>query len=154
MEHSGLAAFLIDTWDRVRRDHEPLGKSTPLRQTSIGASVEIDERFLTVTLAHNRFCFCKGSSHISNNIYLVVDKEGKTFKQKCFDPDCKYYSSPVFPVPPMLLECDDDEEEEGEVDEDQNNSYSSTPVNYDGDDCRLEARTSRSRSPKCYRDRT
>ena len=53
-----LLNYLIRAWDDIRRlnDTSPM----PFEPTSVQSCVEMDERFLTVTLNNNRYCFCKG----------------------------------------------------------------------------------------------
>ncbi|GET91741.1 hypothetical protein, conserved [Leishmania tarentolae] len=51
-------------------------------------------RFLTFSVRGTRYCQNIGREHKSNNVYLVVDMERRTYVQKCFDPDCASYRSP------------------------------------------------------------
>ncbi|CBZ29797.1 conserved hypothetical protein [Leishmania mexicana MHOM/GT/2001/U1103] len=51
-------------------------------------------RFLSFSVRGTRYCQNIGREHKSNNVYLVVDTERRTFVQKCFDPDCASYRSP------------------------------------------------------------
>eukprot|EP00927_Polykrikos_kofoidii_P070609 TRINITY_DN67023_c0_g1_i1.p1 TRINITY_DN67023_c0_g1~~TRINITY_DN67023_c0_g1_i1.p1 ORF type:complete len:684 (-),score=121.82 TRINITY_DN67023_c0_g1_i1:143-2194(-) len=113
--HSGLMQFLVEVWDGVRKGNEVSGSTAKVnfwRPTTVSSAVEVSSRFLAVTLEHNRFCFCKGASHKSNNIYLVVDRVCRTFHQKCHDASCRHFMSPTFEVPSVLLEDEEDEEEE------------------------------------------
>lgn len=41
--------------------------------------------------------------HKSNGIYYVVDLRGGSWCQKCYDPDCRHYRSPLAPLPLHLL---------------------------------------------------
>lgn len=41
--------------------------------------------------------------HKSNGIYYVVDLRGGSWCQKCYDPECRHYRSPLAPLPPHLL---------------------------------------------------
>jgi len=100
--HDGLIKFLIEEWDRIRQANEA-DASHNSRPTSVASIMQTSEDFLTVTLRHNRFCFCKGASHVSNSIYLVIDKMNRSFRQKCFDIDCKYFWSPPFQIPEDLV---------------------------------------------------
>lgn len=112
--HSGLLQHLIDTWDRVRLANEGLKNANIGRSTSVQACVHVGEtgRFVIVTLQNNRFCLCKGASHKSNSIYLVVDQDSRTFHQKCHDTaDCgRWFKSQPFGIPEVL--CEDAEERE------------------------------------------
>jgi len=103
-QQSGLLQHLIEAWDGVRKLNERSAGSSAARPTTIQSAAEMDRRFMTVTLENNRFCFCKGASHVSNHVYLVVDRERGSFHQKCFDIDCRHFCSPPFPIPAWLLE--------------------------------------------------
>merc|ERR1711971_92604 len=54
-------------------------------------------------MGHNRFCFCKGSSHKSNSIYIVINPRRCVFYQKCHDIDCRGFRSEKIPIPKDLL---------------------------------------------------
>merc|ERR1719506_1382236 len=101
--HSGLMHFLVEKWDDVRKHNEP-GVCTHTRPTAVQSAVKMGDQFLCVTLAHNRFCFCKGSSHVSNSVYMVVDQFNYRFHQKCHDFECRHFRSPEFAIPDWLLE--------------------------------------------------
>ena len=64
--------------------------------------VSTDGRICTFTLQNNRFCFRKGASHKSNAVYLVVDRELRTFCQKCHDADCHGFRTASYKLPPQL----------------------------------------------------
>ncbi|KAK7794332.1 hypothetical protein R5R35_011268 [Gryllus longicercus] len=51
----------------------------------------------------NRYCHNIGREHRSNNIRLVVDIENKLFYQRCYDPDCKDFSSEPCMLPSELI---------------------------------------------------
>jgi len=110
---SGLLQHLIEAWDAVRKLNEPgcqQGGSRALA-TRVASVADVHPNVLSVTLEHNRFCFCKGASHESNKIRLVVTKDKGIFHQKCYDIDCRHFSSPSFTIPAWLLEDEDDEDE-------------------------------------------
>lgn len=107
MLHNGLLQFLVDTWDSVRK-HNECGLVGG-RPTTVQSAVKMTEQFLCVTLANNRFCFCKNSSHMSNSVYMVVDHTRKVFHQKCHDSDCRHFRSPEFAIPDWLLETEEEE---------------------------------------------
>ena len=77
IQQDPLLNFLVRTWDGVRAEEE----HGPFPPTLVQSCVEMDRRFLTVTLSNNRFCRCKGSSHVSNHVYMVVDMERRSFYQ-------------------------------------------------------------------------
>jgi DNA-directed primase/polymerase protein len=56
----------------------------------------LHSRYVTFQVAGTRYCQHVRREHKSNNVYLVVDLENRTFVQKCFDPDCSSYRSPPF----------------------------------------------------------
>jgi hypothetical protein len=92
-----LLNHLMLSWDDVRSKNDHFfEKALP---TGIDRVVDFGDRLRTVTLSNNRFCFCKGSSHKSNHIYLVVDKTERTYVQKCYDPDCRGFESIKFDIP-------------------------------------------------------
>jgi len=105
-----LLNHLVRFWDDIRCDNE----RRPERnwpETTVQSSVEMDGRFMTITLGNNRFCFCKKASHLSNHVYLVVDLLRAEFYQKCFDPDCRGYASPIFKLPSWIVESMLEEED-------------------------------------------
>ncbi|KAL4438218.1 hypothetical protein ABPG77_010579 [Micractinium sp. CCAP 211/92] len=63
----------------------------------------LEDDLLLFTMRDNRFCSNVGRPHKSNGIYYVVDLRGGSWCQKCFDPDCRHYRSPLAPLPPHLL---------------------------------------------------
>mmetsp|Transcript_39133 Transcript_39133/g.72945 ORF Transcript_39133/g.72945 Transcript_39133/m.72945 type:complete len:481 (+) Transcript_39133:47-1489(+) len=97
-----LLNHLVREWDKIREMNEK-GRTFPV-PTAVQSCLEMDQRFLTVTLLNNRFCLCKSSSHISNHVYMVVDKEHNCFHQKCFDPDCRGFASQTFAIPPWIFD--------------------------------------------------
>lgn len=103
---SGLMQFLVEHWDGIRQANELKFSACP---TFVQSTAEMG-RFLVVTLSNNHFCFCKGASHASNHIYLVVNTDQCTFRQKCHDPECKHFASPPFDVPSYLLESKAEED--------------------------------------------
>lgn len=98
-----LLQHLMRAWDDMRWANEPRLKAGP---TGVASVVQLggDPRVLAVTLKSNRFCFCKGASHKSNSIFLVVDLDKCVFHQKCHDRgDCgSFYRSPPFDIPQEL----------------------------------------------------
>lgn len=74
-----LLDYLIQFWDGIRDANEP---KTSHPATVAQSCAQINELKFAVTLGNNRFCFCKGSSHLSNHIYLVVDVLQASFYQK------------------------------------------------------------------------
>lgn len=107
-EDSGLTPlldYLSNQWDSVRRLNEPAATAAARAQPAAAAKSVVEAGgYLLVTLSGNRFCFCKGASHNSNNIYLVVDREKAVFWQKCYDPDCRGFRAPQMPVPDWLVD--------------------------------------------------
>mmetsp|Transcript_124785 Transcript_124785/g.216406 ORF Transcript_124785/g.216406 Transcript_124785/m.216406 type:complete len:577 (+) Transcript_124785:88-1818(+) len=108
--HRGLMRYLTDTWDEVRRSNEPGGVPHGQGPAAIQSMVEMDNRYWVVTLANNKFCFCKGASHVSNHVYMVVDRYEASFRQKCHDVDCRNFRSPEFPIPRWLLQSEEEDE--------------------------------------------
>jgi len=63
----------------------------------------------------DRYCGNIGRAHRSNGVWYVLDLVSCTAVQRCWDPQCKYFSSRPITVPTFLCEqarADEDEEEE------------------------------------------
>lgn len=92
---------LVESWDATRLEHETLTSMSVRRATSVQSIVRLGEAdmFMVVSLAHNRFCHRKGSSHKSNGVYLVVDYCRRVFYQKCHDVDCHGFRSVEHCIP-------------------------------------------------------
>ncbi len=56
------------------------------------------DQYITVSLCGNRFCWYRGRTHRCNNIYLIIDKLERRYRQKCHDVDCRC-GSPWFAIP-------------------------------------------------------
>jgi len=113
LEPSGnreLLQFLVQRWDEAREQNEPRAAQLANgsdQKTQARSCIKLGDQhsYLAVTLAHNRFCFCKGASHKSNSIYLVVDITRGVFYQKCHDKvDCPNFRSTEQALPEHLLE--------------------------------------------------
>eukprot|EP00913_Durusdinium_trenchii_P014187 g13314.t1 len=98
-----LVHHLLRAWDEVRQLNEKDFRE-PAAATVVQSVVEMDNRYITVTLGNNHYCFCKGSSHLRNHVYLVVDVLQASFHQKCFDPDCRSFASCSFAIPSWIIE--------------------------------------------------
>ncbi|XVF53526.1 hypothetical protein PTKIN_Ptkin05aG0106000 [Pterospermum kingtungense] len=55
--------------------------------------------FVVYSMSRNRYCERIGREHKSNHVIYVVDMRMAAYYQKCHDPDCKGYRSPLRPVP-------------------------------------------------------
>lgn len=98
---SKVFRHLAEVWDGVRRERETVAGS---EACGIKQAVEIGSQFVAVTLTRNRFCLCKGASHKSNSVYLVVDCARNVFYQKCHDfADCGHFRSREFSLPDGML---------------------------------------------------
>ena len=58
---------------------------------------------LLLNMRDNRWCGNVGRAHRSNGTFYVVDLLGGTWHQKCYDPDCRAYRSPIMPLPAPIL---------------------------------------------------
>ncbi|XP_076889999.1 uncharacterized protein LOC143540933 [Bidens hawaiensis] len=58
---------------------------------------------MVYSMLRNRFCERIGRQHKSNHVMYVVDLRKAAYYQKCYDPDCRGYRSPLRPVPPEVL---------------------------------------------------
>ncbi|KAJ4955758.1 hypothetical protein NE237_012541 [Protea cynaroides] len=54
---------------------------------------------MVYNMSRNRFCERIGRQHKSNHVMYIVDLTRAVYYQKCFDPDCKGYRSPLHPIP-------------------------------------------------------
>ncbi|KAG0605264.1 hypothetical protein M758_9G044200 [Ceratodon purpureus] len=58
-----------------------------------------DHGVVVYNISGNRFCENIGRPHKSNNVFYVVDFRTAGYYQKCHDPDCRGYQSPLRPIP-------------------------------------------------------
>ncbi|KAI7756664.1 hypothetical protein M8C21_033578 [Ambrosia artemisiifolia] len=58
---------------------------------------------MVYSMLRNRFCERIGRQHKSNHVMYVVDLQKAAYYQKCYDPDCRGYRSPLRPVPPEVF---------------------------------------------------
>ncbi|KAL5746421.1 hypothetical protein ACOSP7_027567 [Xanthoceras sorbifolium] len=54
---------------------------------------------IVYSMSRNRYCERIGRQHKSNHVMYVVDLRRAVYYQKCHDPDCKGYRSPLRPIP-------------------------------------------------------
>ncbi|XP_015878419.2 uncharacterized protein LOC107414758 isoform X1 [Ziziphus jujuba] len=54
---------------------------------------------MVYSMSRNRYCERIGRQHKSNNVIYVVDLRRAVYYQKCHDPDCRGYRSPLRPIP-------------------------------------------------------
>lgn len=72
-------------------------------QGQIRSWVELDGGAVRLyNIKGNRYCGNIGRQHRSNGIFIVVDLEQGMWYQKCYDPECRSYRSPVTPLPENL----------------------------------------------------
>nr|XP_043617965.1 DNA-directed primase/polymerase protein [Erigeron canadensis] len=62
-----------------------------------------EDGLMVYSMLRNRFCERIGRQHKSNHVMYVVDLQMAAYYQKCYDPDCRGYRSPMRPVPPGVL---------------------------------------------------
>ena len=58
---------------------------------------------LLLNMRDNRWCSNVGRAHRSNGIFYVVDLLAATWHQKCYDPDCRAWRSPIMPLPAEIV---------------------------------------------------
>ncbi|XP_051142454.1 uncharacterized protein LOC127259282 isoform X2 [Andrographis paniculata] len=58
---------------------------------------------MVYSMLKNRYCERIGREHKSNHVIYVVDLRRAVYYQKCHDPDCKGYRSPLRPVPDNIV---------------------------------------------------
>ncbi|XP_022141220.1 DNA-directed primase/polymerase protein [Momordica charantia] len=54
---------------------------------------------IVYSMSRNRYCERIGREHKSNHVIYVVDLRRAAYYQKCHDPDCRGYRSPLRPIP-------------------------------------------------------
>ena len=97
-----LVQQVCGDWDQIRRQHE---HAAPLQRGCGGQVRKVAGQYLVVSPYRNRFCLCKGASHRSNNIYLVVDCFRHVYYQKCHDAACDRFRSAEFPLLQGIFDC-------------------------------------------------
>ncbi|KAG6391975.1 hypothetical protein SASPL_149739 [Salvia splendens] len=58
-----------------------------------------DYALIVYSMSRNRYCERIGREHKSNHVIYVVDLRRALYYQKCHDPDCRGYRSPLREVP-------------------------------------------------------
>uniref|UniRef100_A0A162AFI4 DNA-directed primase/polymerase protein n=1 Tax=Daucus carota subsp. sativus TaxID=79200 RepID=A0A162AFI4_DAUCS len=58
---------------------------------------------MVYNMLRNRYCERIGRQHKSNHVIYVVDLRRAAYYQKCHDPDCRGYRSPLRPVPEEIV---------------------------------------------------
>lgn len=51
------------------------------------------------SMSRSRYCEHIGREHKSNHVMYIVEFQRAAYYQKCYDPDCQGYRSPLRPVP-------------------------------------------------------
>ncbi|KAM4076281.1 hypothetical protein ACJW30_12G050900 [Castanea mollissima] len=54
---------------------------------------------MVYSMSRNRYCERIGRQHKSNHVMYIVDLRRAVYYQKCHDPDCRGYRSPLRPIP-------------------------------------------------------
>ena len=88
VQHLLLDAFVVDLASTSR------GKATIRRVTYS----EMDNR-LKYEVGNVRYCQRIRREHKSNNVYYVVDVDQRTVVQRCYDPECRSWSSHPVELP-------------------------------------------------------
>ncbi|CAH9110259.1 unnamed protein product [Cuscuta europaea] len=58
---------------------------------------------MVYSMSKNRYCERIQREHKSNHVMYVVDLRRGVYYQKCYDPDCRGYRSPLRPVPGNVM---------------------------------------------------
>nr|GMC68456.1 DNA-directed primase/polymerase protein isoform X2 [Ipomoea batatas] len=58
---------------------------------------------IVYSMSKNRYCERIGREHKSNHVMYVVDLRRGDYYQKCHDPDCRGYRSPLRPIPGNVI---------------------------------------------------
>ncbi|ESQ43234.1 hypothetical protein EUTSA_v10012991mg [Eutrema salsugineum] len=62
-----------------------------------------EDSLIVYSMSRNRYCERIGREHKSNHVMYIVDIIRGIYYQKCYDPDCRDYRSPIRPVPDSYL---------------------------------------------------
>ncbi|CAH8279408.1 unnamed protein product [Arabidopsis lyrata] len=62
-----------------------------------------EDGLIVYSMLRNRYCERIGREHKSNHVMYIVDLRRGIYYQKCYDPDCRDYRSPIRPVPDSYL---------------------------------------------------
>ncbi|XP_023644369.1 DNA-directed primase/polymerase protein isoform X2 [Capsella rubella] len=62
-----------------------------------------EDSLIVYSMLRNRYCERIGREHKSNHVMYIVDLRRGIYYQKCYDPDCRDYRSPIRPVPDSVL---------------------------------------------------
>ncbi|KMZ62192.1 hypothetical protein ZOSMA_486G00100 [Zostera marina] len=54
---------------------------------------------MVYSMLRNRYCERIAREHKSNHVMYVIDFQKAGYYQKCYDPDCRGYRSPIRPIP-------------------------------------------------------
>ena len=72
--------------------------------------------YIIYSMSKSRYCERIGREHKSNHVMYIVDFQRGGYYQKCYDPDCRGYRSPVRQVPwDVLSNCYDIVNQEGKT---------------------------------------
>ncbi|KAI9112899.1 hypothetical protein K1719_016013 [Acacia pycnantha] len=58
---------------------------------------------IVYSMSRNRYCERIGREHKSNHVIYVIDLRSAMYYQKCHDPDCRGYRSPMRPIPADVI---------------------------------------------------
>ncbi|KAG2280748.1 hypothetical protein Bca52824_051968 [Brassica carinata] len=81
-----------------------------------------EDSLIVYSMLRNRYCERIGREHKSNHVMYIVDIRRGIYYQKCYDPDCRDYRSPIRPVPDSYLP-EDIVYDQGETQNVSNNLY-------------------------------
>jgi hypothetical protein len=120
--HTGPSPFPdIDSFiEYVSSSADPSGP-----RGSIRSWVALDNEcgIMLYNVKGSRYCGNVARHHKSNGVFFIVDLQQGVWYQKCYDPECRMYRSPVTALPEELMKVqqevideDDEEEEEDEGD--------------------------------------
>ncbi|CAA0409414.1 unnamed protein product [Arabidopsis thaliana] len=62
-----------------------------------------EDGLIVYSMLRNRYCERIGREHKSNHVMYIIDLRRGIYYQKCYDPDCRDYRSPIRPVPDSYL---------------------------------------------------
>ncbi|CAA7035349.1 unnamed protein product [Microthlaspi erraticum] len=101
-----------------------------------------EDSLIVYSMSSNRYCERIGREHKSNHVMYIVDVRRGIYYQKCYDPDCRDYRSPIRPVPESYLPPEDIVYHQGEAHNLCDNLYPQGECNI-GNECDPDSVSSR-----------
>ena len=115
-----------------------LGRASGGAEGWVRSCVSLSARAVVFNISGTRFCPRIGREHKSNGVYFMADLEQGVWWQKCYDPDCRNFSTAAQAFPRDVLELPLHTQGDGMRAKPQGLRESGPPVNC-GDDLLVAA---------------